>query len=45
MIIELKGNQININKLYLFYVFIILGDDLIVREKELYCSNEIREGI
>lgn len=45
MTIELKGDQTNTNKLHLFYVPITLGDDLIVKGKESYCSNEIREQI
>lgn len=45
MIIELKGDQTNTNKLYLFYASITLGDDLIGKGKESYCNNEIREGI
>lgn len=45
MTIELKGDQTNTNKLYLFYAPFTPGDDLIVKGKESYCNNEIREGI
>lgn len=45
MIIELKGDQTNTNKLHVFYAPITLRDDLIVKGKESYCNNEIREGI
>lgn len=35
----------NTNKLHLFYAPITQKDDLIVKRKESYCNNEIREHI